>query len=313
MVHIGIGFDPKFLRPFYAWATSLELNHGESELHIHVLCNGLSEKDFSGVQKKLSHFASVTFYSLEKEMISGLLVNKNWTSAVYYRLYLPLLVPDTVTRIIYCDLDTLILDDPLELYCLDLEGHPVGAVYDNYVRNQPAVGIYQEGNYFNSGMLLIDLAGWKSQDISGKAIRYLMEHPQNILFVDQCALNAVLVNNWHKLPEKYNLLYSYVPEGMSRNLMRNFIIDKVIIHFTLQRPWKMLCRNRYRNLYFKYLKASGLKISGKYEDFDIKKIPSFLRIRLIEFYQDYIIFQKIWRYLKNLLFRKTNIKSHFYF
>ena len=185
----------------------------------------------------------------------------------------------------------------------DLENYPVGAVYDNYVIKNFELGIMEEGNYFNSGVLLIDVDLWNEQHISDKAIKFLQEYPEKIKFVDQDALNAVLINNWKKLDWKFNVIYTRLPYSLSKNEMQLFIKDKVIIHFTIQRPWLMLCKNRYRNLYFYYLKKSQIKIRKRYVDFSWTKIPAYLKIRLLEWYLDSTFVQKIWRKFKKV---KTN-------
>jgi lipopolysaccharide biosynthesis glycosyltransferase len=88
---------------------------------------------------------------------------------------------------------------------------PVAAVYDNYVKSQPLLGIFDEGEYFNSGMLLIDVEKWREQNISEKVMEYLLKYPERIKFVDQCGLNAVLNGNWMKLPARFNRIFTYLP------------------------------------------------------------------------------------------------------
>jgi lipopolysaccharide biosynthesis glycosyltransferase len=140
---------------------------------------------------------------------------------------------------------------------------------------------------------------WRKENITSVAIDFLLKYPKKILFVDQCALNAVLYGRWKPLHEKYNLLFSYVPDGMSAKSMKLFLRDKVVIHFTLQRPWQMLCRNRLSFLYFKYLKLSpaGGEVK-KYEDFELSKLPMFIKIRLLNFYHDIPFLQSAWQKFK---------------
>jgi lipopolysaccharide biosynthesis glycosyltransferase len=193
------------------------------------------------------------------------------------------------------------LDD---LYNTDLGKYPVGAVYDNYVRLQPGIGIIEENNYFNSGVLLLNLSVWREQKITEKTIDFLNQNPQKIKYVDQDGLNAVLKNNWMHIDKKFNLIYSYIPEALSLKDLEEFLDDKVILHFTLNRPWNMLCGNRCRYLYFKYLKHSGVKVKKRYTDFEYGKIPKWLKIRLLEFYNDHELFKLTWRKIKKILILK---------
>jgi lipopolysaccharide biosynthesis glycosyltransferase len=88
---------------------------------------------------------------------------------------------------------------------------------------------------------------------------------------------------------------------MSQKEKEDFLKDKVIIHYTLDRPWKMLCQNPYRNLYHKFLNSSPYKPVHKYVDFGIKKLPAFFKIRLVEVYFNLPLLQRIWKGIKTKL------------
>ena len=299
MIHIAIAFDQNYLKQFYALITSVVTNNKKNKLHFHFISTGITEDEKKTITQYLSsHDSTITWYEVDEKTVGKFVLTSKWTSAAYYRLYFPFLVPAEVKRLLYIDTDALVLKDLQELYRQPLGSLPVGAVYDCYVGRAPQLGINTEGKYFNSGVLLIDIAKWKEQRISELAFDYLTSYPERILFVDQDALNAVLVNNWEKLPEKFNLLYSYIPQDISRQEVNEFIKDKVILHFTLQRPWHLLCKNRFRNLYAHYLAKSPAKKRKPVEDFDIKKLPSLFRLRAVEFYNDSPVLRRTWRKIK---------------
>jgi lipopolysaccharide biosynthesis glycosyltransferase len=221
-----------------------------------------------------------------------------WTKAVYYRLYFPLLLKSEIQRFIYLDADTLVLKDLTKFYNLNLNSKPVAAVWDNYVNIQPLIGLDVEGEYFNSGVLLVDIQLWNQQAVSEKTIDYLIKNPEKIKYVDQCALNAVLKNNWHKLSNEYNLLYSYIPQESGIEAYKRIKEETTVIHFTLQRPWNTLCKNRFRSLYNFYFKHSPAKNNKRLNDFSFSKIKDLLILRIKEFYQDHAIIKAIWRLIK---------------
>lgn len=297
-IHIGIGFDKNYLNQFYALMTSLIENHSGGQLEIHAITEGISAAEKNEISLVIGKSGNtISFYEVDPSLVRQFVLSSQWTSVVYYRLFFPGLIPKSIKRLIYLDCDTLVINSLLPLYSTNLDNYPIGAVYDNYVKTQPYLDIVNEGEYFNSGVLVIDIEKWNEQEISEKAFRYLAEYPEKILFVDQCALNAVLRNNWKKLNSRFNLMYSVLPEGAGKNELSELLDDGVIVHFTLQRPWNMLCTNRLRQLYFYYLRRSGVKTSGwrGYSDFEIAKLPRWLKIRLREFYFDSPFVQKIWR------------------
>lgn len=301
VVHLAIAFDERYLRPFYTLLESILQHHVSSPVSFHVIATGVSEDDMERIKRYIvSRGSDITYYSIDQALLTRFVLGSHWTIAVYYRLFFPLLVSPDVVRLLYLDTDILVVNDLSQLYTTSLGLFPAGAAYDTYVKVQPLLGIEKPGEYFNSGVLLIDTAAWKNQRISERAMEYLTLYPERIKFVDQCALNAVLRGNWFLLPEDYNRMYSSIPQDIGRTALNDLIKTTVVIHFTLHRPWHMLCKSRLRNLYFYFLKRSPLvgRSKSRYDDFEWKKISSWLMIRVREFYQDTLILQQIWRSLK---------------
>jgi lipopolysaccharide biosynthesis glycosyltransferase len=297
--HIAIAFDQNYLQPFFALVTSIFQSTNPAQIHIHAIMTGVCDDDRHRIDDYIHVSGSqISYYTVADPQVEKFVTMGTWTKAVYYRLYFPLLVPDQVKILLYLDTDTLVLNDLSQLFGQQMNEFPVAAVYDNYVKSQPLLGIFDEGEYFNSGMLLIDVEKWREQNISEKVMEYLLKYPERIKFVDQCGLNAVLNGNWMKLPARFNRIFTYLPEDLSEDQMPAIINDTVVLHFTLQRPWQMLCKNRFRRLYKRYLINSPFRNSPVLIDFSIQKIPSWVRIRLIEFYNDHLIIKKIWRAIK---------------
>ncbi len=297
-IHVATAFDRNYLLPFRALLASLLRNHAPGQIEVHIIAEGLSDSETTDISALVSESGNrISFYAIDSSLTSRFVLPGKWTSVAYSRLFLPDLVAPNVKRILYLDCDTVVVNSLSPLYSIDLEHYPLGAVYDSYVRRQPLLGIEEEGEYFNSGVMVIDTEMWKTQRIADRAAQYLLEHPERILFVDQCGLNAVLRNNWKKLDTRFNTMYSVLKEDAARKEIEDVLARAVVVHFTLQRPWQMLCRNRLRFLYFDYLKESG--VTGLpwhgYTDFELRKIPAWLKVRALEFYFDSPLLQRLWR------------------
>ena len=300
-IHIGTGFDKNYLKPFHALLGSLIENHGSDNFEIHAISDQLSDKEKKAIADRVRESGNkISFYEVDPALVKRFVISSQWTSVVYYRLFFSSLIPEEINRLLYLDCDTIVHKSLRQLYSMDLDGFPLGAVYDNYVKIQPHIGIVEEGEYFNSGVLLIDIEKWRRQQISERAFNYLLSHPERILFVDQCALNAVLKNNWKRLEERFNLMYSSFPQDISKSQVVEYLKQAVVIHYTLQRPWHMLCRNRLRHLYFYYLRRSGIQSYSFYcySDFEVGKIPAWIKLRFQELYFDMPFMRRIWRSLQ---------------
>lgn len=302
VIHLAMAFDEHYQEPFLSLVSSVFANNQGQKLKFHLIASGLRDEDRDLIVKFIvGKGADAIFYHIEEHTFNDLTLAGTWTHSAYHRLYFPEMVSSEVTRLLYIDSDAIVVGDLAELFDIDLENLPVAAVYDIYVKKQELIGV-AEGNYFNSGVLLIDIKTWREQGISQKALSYVRKYPERILYVDQCGLNAVLKNNWKHLDYKFNVLYSYIPQGLSRCELEKFLLNKVILHFTLERPWHFLCKNRFRSLYLRYWRMSPVvdHNARRYKDFSFFKIPAWLKIRLLELYFDKPFLQRSWRVFKKV-------------
>ena len=137
----------------------------------------------------------------------------DWVSAaVYVRLAIPEVIPDE-RRVLYLDADTLVLGDLRPLLRQSLEGRPIGAVRDpqNPVIGRgiqlpgwDKLGVPYGRDYFNSGVMLIDLARSQRLGVFERSRQFLSDHPDKIRFWDQDALNWAVDDNWLRLDRCWN-------------------------------------------------------------------------------------------------------------
>jgi lipopolysaccharide biosynthesis glycosyltransferase len=299
ILHIGLSFDENFLNQFYALTSSIFFNNKKEHITIHAITSGISEEEKEKIRKLATrNNACILFYSVPSGFGSDFILNGNWTAATYYRLLLPELLPIEVNNYLYLDTDTLVVGSLYPIFQTDLSTNYVAAVRDRLVPTREDLGITEPFTYFNAGVLLINRKMWIDENITEKALKFLTAYPEKIYYADQDALNYLFKGCWSPLCISYNLMFADIPEGLSKKEYKFFLRDKVIIHFTQHRPWKMLCQNPYRQLYHKYLKASQFKGFTKYIDFDYKKIPAFLKIKLIEAYWNFPFIKSLWQRLK---------------
>ncbi|PZT47591.1 hypothetical protein B6S12_08145 [Helicobacter valdiviensis] len=103
-------------------------------------------------------------------------------------------------------------------------------------------------NYFNSGLLLIDLEAYRVENIERKALKIAKDY--HCVEHDQSILNAVLLNKTYKLPLKWNLLvYLYCNAksleekkpniSYSKKELDEALSNPYILHFyTHHKPWE---------------------------------------------------------------------------
>ncbi len=162
-------------------------------------------------------------------------------SAAYLRLLIPALVAGRYDRILYLDSDILCCGTGLDrLMAADMGGAWLGAVRDNLQWRTPtracpefrALGRPQRP-YFNSGVLLIDVAGWQKAGVEAKARALFVDHGSALIRHDQSILNLICDGDWAEMSPVWNWQYTWASRFFAD------LADPRLVHFIGSRkPWK---------------------------------------------------------------------------
>jgi lipopolysaccharide biosynthesis glycosyltransferase len=155
----------------------------------------------------------------------------------FARFLIPKIFLDAA-KVLYLDPDILVLDDLEVLWETDLEGAVLGAVEDHIDAllkiGEPRLNeVPRVQSYFNAGVLLINVARWREDRISERALEYLNKHPRSP-YADQDALNVACDGVWKKLDGRWNFHDHHFEKKLSEMTER-----PGIVHFvTNLKPWK---------------------------------------------------------------------------
>ncbi|WP_230640049.1 glycosyltransferase family 8 protein [Shinella sumterensis] len=176
-----------------------------------------------------------------------------WSRATLARLYMDLIVPDTIDRLLYIDADAVAVASLDELFQADLGVKALGAV-DDYVmafpekieRRQQRIGLKSGGRYFNAGVLLFDWKRSLEDGLIRKARETFEREPERFPSHDQDVLNIAYDGNWHRLDARYNAQTGILP----------FIKQPAIVHFTgRKKPWQAVMPWAHRRMKAFYRQA----------------------------------------------------------
>lgn len=140
----------------------------------------------------------------------------SYSPVVWYRLFLPELLPER-ERVLYLDTDTLALQSLEPLYSHDLDGCVLGAVASPMSQKSVAhcrlIGMGPAEDYFNSGVLLMDLVRMRESGFTEAVLSAAATAPA-LTFADQDALNLACREHWLRLHPKWNALsHLWLPHG----------------------------------------------------------------------------------------------------
>ncbi|MEA5416112.1 glycosyltransferase family 8 protein [Synechococcus sp. BA-132 BA5] len=128
----------------------------------------------------------------------------------YARFFIPEYLAE-VSRCIYLDTDLIVCSDLNELQLLELHGKSSACVIDGGIdtpqqqqRLREKLKLQDPHQYFNSGVIVMDLDAWRRHEIQSKALVVAQDNYDLLDQMDQDALNIVLAGDWLVLDPKWN-------------------------------------------------------------------------------------------------------------
>jgi lipopolysaccharide biosynthesis glycosyltransferase len=239
----------------------------------YILDGGINEANKQKIVKSLnSSQVSIFWIRPDDTLFEDIVLTRHLTITCYYRLLVGDLLPQNLDKAIYLDTDMVVTGDLGELWDINLKENYVLAVQDDVelfigmsdgLRNYRERGLPPEEKYFNSGLLVIDLKKWRTDDIGKKVIEYVKQNSQYVRN-DQDGLNAVLAGKWGELHPKWNVMpkvYEYPSwqESPFTPEVYNEVYQRPgVIHYTNSpKPWyaglKTECQHPKKNLFFEYV------------------------------------------------------------
>ena len=263
---IACAADRQYAMPLAVMLRSTVANlDPQRELNIYIVDGGLDREMRARICASLPRQVTLHWIAPARGGFVDLPLWGRMTITTYDKLTLGRWLPASVKRAIWLDCDLMVLGDLARLWAIANENHCVLAVQDVLVRTMGArfgvasyreMGIPDGAEYFNAGVMLIDVARWRTDDIAGRALAYLRNN-RRVFFWDQEALNAVLAGEWGKLDPRWNWNPNFEtsPETSLETSPRG---SPWIIHFAGGlKPWHFEGRSTSHKRYYQYLDATA--------------------------------------------------------
>ena len=244
-----------------------------SESHVietYVLDGGISAENRERLERSLaSPRIELRFVAPGPQALAGIRHPRHVSRTIFFRILAPELLPASISRVIYLDADVRVTSDLARLWAEPQRGLPVLAVRDagaltlsspRGLLNYRELGLAPELAYFNAGVMTLDLALWREEQLAGQLLRYLERHAHANRWWDQDALNAVLAGRWGELDPRWNQIPQFWEPAVGDTdpfppALRELVIrDPWIVHYsTGSKPWHWGCTHPAREGFFEVL------------------------------------------------------------
>jgi lipopolysaccharide biosynthesis glycosyltransferase len=267
------------------------LNHlsKNRRLRLFVMDGGLTDDSRARLLRSWTDpRLSVEWIRPNMDLVGDLLVSHQVTVVTYLRLLMAELLPGDVTRAIYIDADMLVRRELGALWDEPQDGHAALAVPEiaapyidaptampNFeqcrahlcayipIMNYRELGLAPDAQYFNGGLLVADLAQWRSKNLGEQMLDCLRKYREHVLWWDQYALNVALAGNWRPLDYRWNQgthVYAYPSwreSPVDRETLATLRKSPWIVHFcSPSKPWHYFNRHPFRREFFHCLRQT---------------------------------------------------------
>ena len=258
VIPIFFGIDDVYM-PFLAVTLESLIENASKNYYysIKILYTSIDEDNKRKINKYQSQNVNIEFVDLNYyiEKVKDKLYTRDYYSkTTYFRLFIANLYPQ-YDKAIYLDSDIVVLGDISELYNQDIGDNLVAAAPDDVIQTtkvfqeyaEKVVGVSDYRNYFNAGILLMNLDEFRKFNFQEKFL-YLLETVKFTVAQDQDYLNRlckgkvkIIDKGWDRMPIATD----------------NMPIENIkIIHYNLgQKPWKY-DNIQYQEYFWEYAKKT---------------------------------------------------------
>ena len=255
--------DQNYLSQLQVLLTSISVNNPKDTFVLILLHSGIPEEAMEGVRRQCGAYGySFLPIRVDDALFQGAPVTRQYPREMYYRLLAPHLLPDQLKRVLYLDPDILVINPLRPLWETDLQGKLFAAAAHTGV-TELANGINQlrlgtEQDYYNSGVLLMDLETGRREIVPQEVFQYVEQHRKELILPDQDILNALYSE---KILPLEDVLWNYDARNYSNYLLRSggrydlrWVMEHTaILHFCgKEKPWKPKYIHRFGILYQHY-------------------------------------------------------------
>ncbi|MBQ4385445.1 MAG: glycosyltransferase family 8 protein [Kiritimatiellae bacterium] len=263
---------------YYTAVSIVSLLRHNSGVTVVVLSDGLSSSSKLFLASRVSSYGGEFLYfdvSKQIRTLSNLGYNGYTSFLTYARIFIGDCLVGCNDRVLYLDGDTLVDGDLSSLFDFDLRGKPLAFAPDCMPSAyRSVISMSLNRPYFNAGVMLVDLARFRSSRVKSRFLRYLSMSRGVGVFPDQDIFNRFFFDEIVVLPPQYNFITHWFlfdfpgikrivksPVGFTEVDFLSARRKPLIFHFlgnTLGRPWFSSSRHPLASLYRYNARLAGV-------------------------------------------------------
>ncbi|PZO38702.1 MAG: hypothetical protein DCF19_15990 [Pseudanabaena frigida] len=271
MISVVCTIDNNYIQHCGVMLCSLLSNSQYKNFFFYIIHNGLNAKG----RKLLENFLKESthnflFLEVDSTLLKGAILSDHVSIATYFRLFIPELIDASMEKVLFLDSDIIVRHDIAQLWSNDISNYTHAAIENPFISEDYKLnlGVSDANSYFNAGVMLINLKKWRDLNITTKALKFIRDHPEKIIFWDQDILNYLLQAQWLKIEPEWNAQevffkdFSSVELGTTEQELQKAKLDPSLVHYTgggSCKPWHFYCTHPFKHEYYKYIEKTPWK------------------------------------------------------
>ena len=227
---------------------SIVKNGGVEHYDAYILHSDLDKTSMTTIQKEAGAAVTCHFIAVDESIFHGFPESKRYPKQIYYRLAAPLLLPKHLDKVLYLDVDLVVINSLRELYDMDFEGnYYIACSHTNEFLtkfNQLRLGVEDCVPYINTGVMMMNLSLLRC-DLSIEKIRDTAKEKMRTFILPDQDLLTMMHGEHIKLVDtlRYNLsdslLSSYNMDPRNEKIDLDWVRkNAVIVHYYgKNKPW----------------------------------------------------------------------------
>ena len=194
-MNILVTLNSNYIKPLKVMLWSLFFNNRGRNFHVYLIHSSLAPQELEDLREYINSSGHEFSVIKSPASICGRACGQALFQEMYYRLLAHRFLPEDLDRILYLDPDILVINPINELYETEMKGYLYAASYHKRALvkgiNMIRLKAYEMQEYFNSGVLLMNLPLHREKIREEEIFAYLEKNRNRLILPDQDLLNAL--------------------------------------------------------------------------------------------------------------------------
>lgn len=266
---ILVTLNEHYLPQLEVMLTSLHASNPGENVSVWLIHRSLTSEQLARLERRCGLLGFSLFpVTADARLFADAPLTRQYPQEMYYRLLAAQLLPEEMHRVIYLDPDILVINPLRPLWELDLAGNLFAAAAHTgkteLANSVNQVRLGTDHDYFNSGVLLMDLDAGRRWINPEALFDFTRRHARELLFPDQDLLNMLYGSLVLPLDDA---VWNYDARNFNNYYLRSggdcdmdwVFAHTAVLHFCGKaKPWKPGYRRRFGPLYRHYMRLTQL-------------------------------------------------------